>query len=79
LTTGWSQGGIDFQSFRMEKESCAISPSSLLKRVAYSLSSHDVRDKDRRWFARVFCSWCTWVCWSKKYLFTFWYFSPSQN
>jgi hypothetical protein len=27
-----------------------------LKRVAYSLSSQEVRDSDKRWFARVFCS-----------------------
>src|SRR5262245_17022209 len=65
LTTVCSHGGIDFQSLRIANDSCAISPSSLLKRVAYSLSSQEVRERERRWLASVFCSWCTCDCCSK--------------
>jgi hypothetical protein len=56
LTTVCRNWGMAFQSFRIEKDSCAISPSKRLNRVPYSLSSQDVRDSERRWFARVFCS-----------------------
>lgn len=48
LTTTCNHCGMVFQSLRMEKDSCAINPSNRLKRVAYSLSSQDVRESDKR-------------------------------
>lgn len=54
LTTACRNLGICFHSLRILNDSWAINPSNLLNLVAYSLSSQDVRDTDKRWCARVF-------------------------